>query len=113
MDDVYAFPLRHVPALAPIPNDAERAAYIAADALLTYMTTVDLTMTEYGRSYLQLVHEYRADHLAGLRAFRTAQPEEIAGWPPYLFVARYFGSHTEISVDAATGVATNVLFEID
>lgn len=113
INDAYAFPLQHVPALTPAPDDPVRAAHAAADALLTYMITFDMEHTEYGRPYVEMVRLYRAVHLESLASFRTAVPEDIQGWPPYLFVSRYLGSHTEISVDATTGVVTNVYFEID
>lgn len=113
IDDAYAFPLAHVPALTPLPDDPIRARDIAADALLTYLSTADLTTTEFGRSVHALVHEYRAQHLASLAALRAATPEDLAGWPPYLFLGNWLGAHVEISVAQATGVATNVLFEID
>jgi hypothetical protein len=113
-DAGYAHPLDFVAALTPIPNDPVRAREIATDGLIAHLGAMDLTQTEYGRSLEELTRTYRSTYLTDLRYWRTeAVPEEIVGWPPYLFIGRMFGSHTEISVTQSTGELASVLFEID
>ncbi len=114
LDEAYAYPLAHVPALVPLANNPGRSREIAADALLQHLAALDLVHTEFGRSYVELCRVFRPRHVASIRGFRLeGTPQDIPGWPPYLFIGNWLDAYVEISVDQATGVATSVLFEID
>ena len=110
-DRAYANPLALVPASPLAPGNLAGTRQVVADALLAYLQTTDYEHSEFGRSYLELTREFRAQHLASLRAFReTVTPETIGGTVYY--IDRWLGAHTEISV-GANGDATNVLVELD
>jgi hypothetical protein len=112
-DVVYARPFDLIEPHTPVPGDLATERQIAADALLAYLGTQDLTRTEWERSFETLAHQYRAQHVASLRAFR-----ETATTTPYmtgidLFTGDWLGAYVEISISIATGAATHVLLEID
>jgi hypothetical protein len=112
LDDAYAFPLAHVPALTPLASDAARNREIAADALLAHLATLDLLPTEFGRSYVELCRRFRARHVASIRAFRLElEPESNA--TTWIYIGNWLDPYVEVSVAKATGAATGVYFEID
>lgn len=114
-DDAYAYPLAFVDGLEPAPNDLALGRHVAADELLGYLRTQDFTSTEYGRSYLELTKMFRAQHVQSLREFRDeAEHVTFASQPEVeYYVGRWLGSHTEVTVERATGTPTHVLVEID
>jgi hypothetical protein len=114
-DRAYARPLELVPAHAPIAGDAARTRQVVADALLAYLVTTDYLHSEFGRSYDQLTKEFRAQHVASIRAFRES--EDIFVDPAHpnapIYLGDWLGTHTEVTVDKTTGAATHVLVELD
>jgi hypothetical protein len=112
IDETYAFPLAHMPALAPIPGDPVRNREIAADALLRHLATLDLVHTEFGRSYVDLCRAFRMWHVDSIRFFRhEAAPESST--TSHVYIGNWLNPYVEVSVDKVTGAATNVYFEID
>lgn len=115
-DRAYAHPQDLVGAHAPVVGDEQRARDVAADALLAYLATTDYEHSEFGRSYDQLVREFRAQHVQSLREFREA-PDDIfvdsAHPNEAIYIGQWLGTHTEITIDRTTGAATHVLVELD
>lgn len=114
-DRAYAFPLAGFAPRPAAPGDEAATRQLVADALLGYLAQQDYLHSEFGRSYVQLAHEYRAQHLASLRAFReTVAREDYPGMPGTdVYVADWLGAYTEVSVEAATGVVSRVYVELD
>jgi hypothetical protein len=115
IDDAYAFPLSFVDGLPPAPGDAAQTRQVAADAVLGYLRTTDYEHSEFGRSYLALTKEYRAQHVASLKAFREeSELMTFASMPNVeYYVGDWIGVHTEVTVDVTTGEPTGVLVELD
>ena len=115
-DRAYARPFELIAPHAPAPGDADVTRQVAADALLQYLTTQDYVHSEWGRSYDQLTIDYRALHVASVRAFRDP-PDDIFTDPSrpgvHVYLGQWLGAHTEITIDDQTGAATNVLVELD
>jgi hypothetical protein len=113
--DIYTRPLDYVEAHTPVPGSADSERQVAADALLLYLAQQDYLHSEFGRSYADLVVAYRAQHLASLKAFReTIVPEAYPGSTTSdVLIGDWLGAHTEVTIDKATGAATNVLVELD
>jgi len=110
-DAAYADPVAFVPAAPLAPGNVAKTRQVVADALLAYLQTTDYLHSEFDRSYLDLTREFRAQHVASLRAFReTVTPETIGGTVYY--IERWLGAYTEVTVDA-TGAATLVYVELD
>lgn len=111
----YARPMDLVEPHAPVPGNAAATRQVAADALLAYLATQRFETTELGKTYTQLVDTFRAQHVASLRAFReTVAIEPYPGMPGTdVLVGDWLGLYTEISIAKTTGLATNVLVEID
>jgi hypothetical protein len=114
-DDVYAFPLSGFDARPLAPGDEAATRQVAADALLGYLAEQDYFHSEFGRSYTELAHEFRAQHVESLRAFReTVVREDYPGMPLLdVYVADWLGAYTEISVVKATGAIDRVYVELD
>jgi hypothetical protein len=98
---------------APAPGNLAGTRQVIADALLTYLDGVDLTNTEFGRPLEVLAHEYRARHVADLRAWRETATAQDAGNGRDVYVGNWLDPYVEITVVRATGVVENVFFEID
>ncbi len=115
LDEAYAFPLYFVDGLEPAPGNVAQTRQVAADAILGYLKTTDYEHSELGRSYLQLTKEYRAQHVASLKAFR--EQSELMTFPSMpnvdYYVGEWLGTHTEVTVDHTTGSPTGVLVELD
>lgn len=114
-DRAYAFPLDGFSPRPAAPGDEAATRQVVADALLGYLAQQDYLHSEFDRSYVQLAHEFRSQHLASLRAFReTVAREDYPGMPgTSVFVADWLGAYTEVSVDTATGVVSRVYVELD
>jgi hypothetical protein len=114
-DRVYAFPLEGFAPRPGVPGDEAATRQLVADALLHYLSHQDYLHSEFSRSYLELVREFRAQHLSSLRAFReTVAREDYPGMPTLdVYVGEWLGTYTEVSVDKTTGVPTHVLVELD
>ena len=110
-----ARPIDLVEPVSPVPGNDAAVRHIAADALLGALVTFDFEGSEYGRSLVQLVSEFRAGHVASIREFReTVAIEPHPGQPGRdVLVGRWLDAHVEVSVDRATGAAADVYIEID
>ena len=110
---VYAHPLDLVAPHDPLPGDVAATRQVAADALLAHLATMNFA--PLGRSYDELVAGARANHVASLGELRTtAVVEPFAGTATLdVLTGAWLGLHTEITIDRASGMATNVLVEID
>ncbi|HEY4178904.1 MAG TPA: hypothetical protein VGM90_18785 [Kofleriaceae bacterium] len=111
----YAHPVDLVEPHTAVPGNVDSERQVAADALLAYLAQQDYLRSEFGRSYDDLVIAYRAQHVASLKAFReTIVPELYPGSTTNdVLIGDWLGAHTEITIDKATGEATNVLVELD
>lgn len=115
LDEAYAFPLYFVDGHEPAPGDVAGTRQYATDAILSYLRTTDYEHSEFGRSYLALTKELRAQHVASLKAFRESS--ELVTFPSMpnveYYVGDWIGTHTEVTVDHTTGEIIGVLVEID
>ncbi len=111
----YARPMGFVDPHTPVPNNASATRQVAADALLEYLATQRFETTAFGRTYDQLVANYRAQHVASVRAFReTADIEPYSAVPNTdVLVGRWLDAYVEVSIDKATGTSSRVYLEID
>lgn len=115
IDGAYARPLALVPAAPVTPTDAAAMRQVAADAVLGELATMDLLHTEFGRTLDDLVHEFRAQHVASIRAFReTVFAEPYPGSTTNdVYVGEWLGTHVEVTIERATGKVLDTLVEID
>jgi hypothetical protein len=111
LDHAYARPLDVVEGHSATANIHD----IVGDAVLAEIARMDLVHTEFSRSLEQLVHEYRAQHIASIGAFRTTvEAEPYPGHPAWdVYVGDWLGTYTEVTVDRATKQVVNTLVEID
>jgi len=112
-DRAYARPLDVVEPHTAVPGDAAAMRQVVADAVLAELARKDFVHSEFARSLEELVHEFRAQHLASIAAFRTSVVAE-----PYLttkdvYIGDWLGLHTEVVIDRATGTVESTLVEID
>jgi hypothetical protein len=115
LDRAYARPLDIVEPHAAVPGNAAAMRQVAADAVLAEIDAMDFVHTEFARSLESLTHEYRAQHIASLKEFReTIDPEPYPGHPEWdVYVGRWLGLHTEVTVVRTTGDVVQRLVEID
>lgn len=112
-DMAYSFPLDYVEAAPVDPSDAAAMREVAADAVLRELARMDFVHSEFARSLESLVHEFRAQHLASIKAFReTIAPEPYMS-TKHVFVGDWLGLYTEVVVDQASGNVESTLVEID
>ncbi len=115
LDEAYAFPLSFVDGHEPAPGNVAGTRQHAADAILSYLRTTDYEHSEFGKSYLALTKELRAQHVASLKAFRESS--ELVTFPSVpnvdYYVGAWLGAHTEVTVDHTTGEVSGVLVELD
>jgi hypothetical protein len=113
-DAAYARPLALVSARVAAPGDAAATRQVAADALLGQIATQDFLHSEMARTVEQLTRELRAQHVADVRAFRDGTDIELfVDGANDIFIGRWLGLHSEVTIERASGVATHVLIEID
>jgi hypothetical protein len=112
-DRAYSRPLDVVEPHAAVPTDTDAMRQVAADAVLAELARMDFVHTEFGRSLEDLVHEYRAQHLASIAAFRTAVEPEPYMTTKDVYIGDWLGLYTEVVIDHATGVVESTLVEID
>ena len=98
---------------APDPGSLATSRQVAADALLLYLDSVDLTATEFGRSLEELAKLFRARHVADLRAWRQSVERLDGGNGTDVFVGNWLDPYVEVRLSRATGEALDVYFEID
>ena len=115
LDEAYAFPLYFVDGHEPAPGNVAVTRQVATDAILSYLRTTDYEHSEFGRSYLALTKEFRARHVASLKAFR--ETSELMTFPSMpnvdYYVGDWIGTHTEVTVNHTTGEVIGVLVELD
>lgn len=111
LDHAYARPLDVVEPHGPTAAIRD----IVADAVLAELSRMDLVRTEFARSLETLAREYRAQHIADIRAFRTTVVAEgYPGNPEWdVYIGRWLGTHTEVAVHRATKQVVSTLVEID
>lgn len=114
-DRTYAFPLAGFAARPAAPGEEAATRQLVADALLGYLAEQDYVHSEFGRSYVELAHEFRSQHVASLRAFReTVAREDYPGMPALdVYVADWLGAYTEVAVDKMSGAVSRVYVELD
>jgi hypothetical protein len=115
IDTAYAYPLDLVTPSPVVAGNAAAMRQVVADAVLAELARMDLVHTEFGRSLEDLAHEYRAQHVSSIAAFRTTvSAEPYPGMPAIdVYIGDWLGTHVEVSVERATGKVTNTLVEID
>ncbi len=94
------------------PGNLVGTRHAVADALLLYLDSIDLEHTEFGRPLEVLARQYRSQHVAAIRAFRTTVEPDAQG-DSDIFISNWLNPYVEISVVRATGVVSGVFFEID
>lgn len=112
--DAYARPLDYVEPTTPVPGNATAVRNVAADALLVALTEYNFIGSEYARSYDELIAQFRAQHVASIRAFRETiaiEPHSNPAWD--VLIGNWLDPYVEISIDRATGTAAGVYIEID
>ncbi|MGE0872810.1 MAG: hypothetical protein AB7P03_29920 [Kofleriaceae bacterium] len=111
----YAHPLDLVEPSLPTPDDPAATRQVAADALLRALEQYDFPASEFARTYDDIVAEFRDQHVAAIRSFR----ESIAIEPHYtlpdhdVMIGSWLGPYIEVTLDRASGTASNVYIEID
>ena len=115
LDRAYARPLTVVEGHVAVPGDPAAMRQVVADAVLAELDAMDFVHSEFARTLENLTHEFRAQHVADIRAFReTVAPEPYPGQPTWdVYIASWLGLHTEIAVERATGKVMQRLVEID
>ena len=115
LDHAYARPLDIVEPHAAVPGNAAAMRNVAADAVLAELDAMDFVHSEFARSLESLTHEYRAQHIADIKEFRESiVPEAYPGHPEWdVYIGRWLGLHTEITVVRTTGDVVQRLVEID
>jgi hypothetical protein len=115
LDGAYARPLDVLEPHAAIPGDAAAMRQVAADAVLAELAAMDFPHSEFARTLEDLTHQFRAQHVADIGAFRESiVPEPYPGKPEWdVYVGRWLGLHTEIAIERATGTVVQRLVEID
>ena len=114
-DRAYARPLDLIEPHVWVPNDAQAARHVAADAVLAELDRMDFVHTEFARTLEQLTRQFRGQHVGDIRSFReTVQAEPYPGQPTWdVYIDRWLGCHTEVAIERTTGVIKQVLVEID
>ena len=115
LDHAYARPLDLVEPHPAVPGDAAAMRQVAADAVLAELAAMDFVHSEFARPLEELTHEFRAQHVADIQAFRTSVvPEPYPGQPTWdVYIGGWLGLYTEVAIERATGVVTQRLVEID
>lgn len=115
IDTAYARPLDLVPATPVVPGDAAAMRQVAADAVLARIATMNFVDSDFERTLEQLAHEFRAQHVSSIRAFReTVTPEPYPGMPTEdVYIGDWLGAHTEVVTDRASGAVLSTLVELD
>jgi hypothetical protein len=115
IDTAYARPLDLVMPAPVVPGDAAAMRQVAADAVLAQLATMNFVDTDFGATLEGLAHDFRAMHVASIRAFReTITPEPYPGVPTEdVYIGEWLGAHTEVVVVRATGALVSTLVELD
>ena len=108
IDAVYARPFDIVEPHGPVAGNLAAMRQVAADALLAKLATFDFIHSEYARPLEELTRQFRARHVADVRALREAGQLEGR-----VFVGNWLDPHVEVTMNSATGAAVDVLIEID
>ncbi len=115
LDSAYARPLEVVPLAPVVPGDAAAMRQVAADAVLAKVAAMDFVDSEFGQTLEGLAHQFRAMHVASIRAFReTIAAEPYPGKPDEdVYIGEWLGTHVEVEVVRATGAVVSTLVELD
>lgn len=112
-DHAYAYPFDAVDAHVAVPGDAAAMRHVAADAILAELARMDFLHSEFARPLTGLVHQFRAQHVAAIKAFRetiNAEPYMIS---KDVYVGDWLGLYSEVVIDRASGNVESTLVEID
>lgn len=115
LDTVYARPLDVLVPHVAVHGNAAAMRQVAADAVLAELARMDFAHSEFARTLEDLTHEFRAQHVASIRAFReTIVPEVYPGIASRdVYIGDWLGLHTEVVIERATGAVVSTLVEID
>ena len=88
---------------------------VAADAVLARIATMNFVDSDFERTVEQLAHEFRAQHVESIRAFRESiTPEPYPGMPTEdVYTGDWLGAYTEVVTERATGAVLSTLVELD
>lgn len=95
------------------PGSLAGMRQVVADGLLLYLASIDLTNTEFGKPLEVLCKQFRARHVADLRAWRETVERVDGGNNRDVYLGNWLDPYVEITTDRTTGAVLNVLFEID
>jgi hypothetical protein len=112
-DTAYAFPLDYVDETAVDPTNAAAMRQFVADAVLRELARKEFLTSALARSLETLVREFRAQHIASIKAFRTTVVAAPYMTTKSAFVGEWLGLYTEVVVDRTTGDIEYTLVEID
>jgi len=112
-DTAYAFPLDYVDESTVNPTNAAAMRQVAADAVLRELARMDFVHSEFAKSLETLTREFRAQHIASIKAFRTTVDAAPYMTTKNVFVGEWIGLYTEVVVDRASGLVEQTLVEID
>lgn len=112
-DTAYAFPLDYVDESPVNPSNAAAMRQVAADAVLRELARMDFVHSEFARPLDLLTREFRAQHIASIRAFRTTIDAAPYMTTKNVFIGEWLGLYTEVVVDRASGHVEQTLVEID
>jgi hypothetical protein len=113
LDHAYAYPMDFTEPHAAQPGNAAAMRQVAADAVLAELARMDFVHSEFARSLDDLTHEYKAQHLADIKAFRETVVAEPYMTTKDVYVGSWLGLYTEVVIDRATGAVESTLVEID
>jgi hypothetical protein len=113
LDHAYAYPMDFTEPHAAQPGNVAAMRQVAADAVLAELARMDFVHSEFARSLDDLTHEYKAQHLADIGAFRESIDAEPYQTTKDLYLGSWLGLHTEVVIDRATGAVESTLVEID
>src|SRR3569623_1200731 len=115
IDAASAHPLALVPATPVVPGDAAAMRQVAADAVLAQLATMSFIDSDFGRTLAGLAREFRAMHVASIRAFReTIAAAPYPGEPDEdVYIGEWLGTHVAVEVVRATGAVVSTLVELD
>lgn len=115
LDSAYARPLDVIEGHVAVPGNAAAMRQVAADAVLAELARMDFVHSEFARTLDSLTHQFRAMHVADIKAFReTVVPEPYPGTPAWdVYLGSWLGLHTEVAIERASGNVMQTLVEID
>jgi hypothetical protein len=112
-DAAYARPLELVDPIAPQPGNVATMRNVAADAVLAELASKDFVHSEFARTLESLTHQFHAQHVGDIEAFRETVVAEPYMTTKDVYIGSWLGLYTEVVIDRATGTVESTLVEID